>query len=201
MTVAVELERALAAGEADARARSQAGEPLGKVLEELLLTAEIAAGGGMVASILLVDDSGERLRHGAAPNLPAVYCAAIDGIRIGPGVGSCGTAAFLGHPVYVTDIERDELWADFRDLALRYGLRACWSSPFADDSGAVIGTFAIYHHTPRSPTPVELDAVAAIANAVRGAVLDHRRFNAGARPGRALDEPPSFASDDDEGLP
>ncbi|MGZ6016111.1 MAG: hypothetical protein ACXWKM_10240, partial [Phenylobacterium sp.] len=96
MTAAIagHLERALEEFEARALAELDAGRSIHDVLESLLLTAEVASGGGMVASILLVDESGRRLVHGAAPNLPAEYCAAIDGIEIGPGVGSCGTAAY-----------------------------------------------------------------------------------------------------------
>lgn len=169
------LEQALTTRQRSARHEAKAGAPLQDILEQLILTAEIAAGGGMVASILLVDETGRSLKHGAAPNLPSAYCAAIDGIAIGPGVGSCGTAAFLGHPVYVTDIERDDLWTDFRDLALRHGLRACWSTPILDGR-QVIGTFAVYHHTPRTPTAVELNAIAIISESVRTAVLEHRKF-------------------------
>lgn len=166
------LERALATRQNRARTEAQGGASLHEVLEQLLLTAEIASGGGMMASVLLVDASGRRLTHGAAPNLAGSYCAAIDGIEIGQGVGSCGTAAFLGHPVYVADIERDDLWAEFRDLALRHGLRACWSTPILDGD-KVVGTFAVYHHTPRSPTAVELNAIAVISDAVRTAILEH----------------------------
>jgi len=171
-----ELERALEQLEPVTLAQIEASEPLYRVLESLLLTAEVASGGGMVASILLVDETGRHLMHGAAPNLPGAYCKAIDGIVIGPGVGSCGTAAHLGHPVYVADIERDALWADFRDLARRYGLRACWSTPIFGDRGEVIATFAVYHHTPRSPTPEELGALDLVSRAARTAILQHRNL-------------------------
>ena len=83
-------------------------------------------GDHVLASILLVDHDGLHLRHGAAPSLPASYCDAIDGAPIGPSVGSCGTAAYRREPVFVSDIATDPLWADFRDLALGAGLRACW---------------------------------------------------------------------------
>ncbi|MBO9711066.1 MAG: GAF domain-containing protein [Caulobacter sp.] len=65
---------------------------------------------------------------------------------------SCGTAAYLGHAVYVTDIATNPLWADFRELAADHGLRACWSTPIERGPHQIIGTFAIYHHTPRGPT-------------------------------------------------
>src|SRR5688500_5861175 len=71
---------------------------------------------GMRASVLLLDDDGATLRHGAAPSLPDAYNAAIDGLRAGPARGSCGTAVHAGRQVGVTDLAADPLWAEFRDL-------------------------------------------------------------------------------------
>jgi two-component system, sensor histidine kinase and response regulator len=99
---------------------------------------------GILASILLLDPDGSHLRIGAAPNLPETYNLAIDGVVIGEGVGSCGTAAWRRTPVYVNDIARDPLWADYSALALRHGLAACWSIPILDSDGSVLGTFALY---------------------------------------------------------
>lgn len=84
------------------------GGPLGDRLKQSLQRSETLA---RLAA-------GERLRHGAAPSLPAADNEAIDGIVIGQGVGSCGASAYLGHPLYVTDIASDPLWKDFEDLAL-----------------------------------------------------------------------------------
>ena len=114
-------------------------------------------------------------RHGAGPSLPAAYNAAIDGIAIGPSVGSCGTAAFRGEPVFVSDIAADLLWADFRDLALEHGLRACWSVPIRASQGAVLGTFAMYRREPRDPTAADLEIVDFV---VRTAGLVIERANA-----------------------
>ncbi len=80
---------------------------------------------------------------------------------IGPDVGSCGTAAWLGKPVEVTDIAADPLWLDYRALALPLGLRACWSSPILASDGSVLATFAFYYHEPRGPTELERQLVAA----------------------------------------
>ncbi len=132
---------------------------LGEALEQLVREVEAASGHEVLASILLLDPEGGRLLHGAAPSLPQAYNEAIHGIAIGPGVGSCGTAAYLGHPIYVTDIASDPLWKDFRDLALEHGLRACWSTPIAGRDGRILGTFAVYHRAPRSPTAEELAAI------------------------------------------
>ena len=168
------LKSSLAATEARTREQIAAGVPLPDILEGLLAAAEAASGGGMLASVLLLDAEGKRLLHGAAPNLPAAYNEAIHGVEIGPGVGSCGTAAYLGHPVYVTDIASDPLWKDFRDLALSHGLRACWSTPIEGSERRVLGTFALYHRAPRSPTPDELDAINMIMRAAAAAIERHR---------------------------
>lgn len=111
---------------------------------------------GMRGSILLLDDDGVTLRHGAAPNLPAAYCVAIDGSRIGPAAGSCGTAAYRHERVTVRDIATDPLWANYRSLAEPHGLAACWSTPILDTNGRVLGTFAMYYDEPRDPTPSDI---------------------------------------------
>jgi PAS domain S-box-containing protein len=126
------------------------------------LVEELAS--GSLSSILLFDPNAKRLRHGAAPSLPINYTEAIDGIAIGPSVGSCGTAAYRAEPVIVSDIATDPLWADFRDLALAHGLRACWSRPILSSEGRVLGTFAIYYREPRSPIPQELDVIEQITH-------------------------------------
>lgn len=161
---------------ADRRAEVQiaAGAQVQAVLEELLLAAEVAAGGGMAASVLLVGPDGRQLRHAAAPSLPASYCAAIDGIEIGPDVGSCGTAAHLRRPVYVEDVRTDSRWLKFRRLAEAHGIRACWSTPLLDAGGGLVGTFALYNYTPRAPTRAEMDAIDMIAQSVLAAVCRSR---------------------------
>jgi len=133
--------------------------PLEHTLEELLKIVESTSKTGVLGSILLLDEDGKHLRHGAAPSLPAPYTEAINGAEIGPRVGSCGTAAYRAEPVFVSDIANDPLWADFRDLALSNGLRACWSIPIMTAGRKVLGTFAMYHCEPREPTVRDLALV------------------------------------------
>ena len=114
---------------------------------------------GTLASILTLDPDGLHLRHGAAPDLPAAYCRAIDGAPIGPQVGSCGTAAYLKQRVIVSDIARDPLWAEYRDLALGHGLRSCWSEPILDSHGGVVGSFAMYHREVSLPSDEDLQII------------------------------------------
>lgn len=106
---------------------------------------------GAICSVLLLDADGVHLRHVAGSGLPVAYAQAIDGVAIGPAVGSCGTAAFTGEQVIVPDIASSPLWVNYSDLAERHGLRACWSTPFFSAGNKVLGTFAIYYHQPRKP--------------------------------------------------
>ncbi len=154
--------------------RIAAGIPLLEVLEELLHVVEAQNGHGMRTSILFLSEDGRHLRHAAAPSLPAAYIEAIDGIAIGEGVGSCGTVATRGSPVYVSDIANDPLWLDFRDLALFHGLRACWSTPIKATDGAMLGTFAIYYDVPRSPTEEEIAAIGFVTQTAALAIERHR---------------------------
>jgi GAF domain-containing protein len=130
--------------------------PLENTLTELIRIVEMTSRTGVLGSILLLDPDGKHLRDGAAPSLPPSYRQAIDGAEIGPCAGSCGTAAYLGAAVFVSDIASDPLWADFKELALGHGLRACWSTPILTRGRKVLGTFAMYHREPREPTVRDL---------------------------------------------
>jgi PAS domain S-box-containing protein len=122
----------------------------------------------VLSSILLLDESGQRLVHGVAPSLAAAYVRAIDGAEIGPESGSWGSAAYFDERVIVPDIEQDPRWARFRDIARAAGLRACWSEPIRDGAGHLLGTFAIYHTKPHTPSD---DDIATISTAARFAAV------------------------------
>jgi two-component system sensor kinase FixL len=139
------------------------GDSRALILDALCRHVEEQAS-GCLSSILLLDSNTNCLRHGAAPNLPIKYTNAVDGLAIGPSTGSCGTAAYRAEQVIVSDIAADPLWADYRDLALEYGLRSCWSTPILSSAGRVLGTFAIYYREPRSPTPEEREVLEQITH-------------------------------------
>ena len=151
--------------------------PLEQTLGELIDIVESTSRTGVIGSILLLDQDGKHLRHGAAPSLPEAYCDAIDGAEIGPCVGSCGTAAYTVEPVFVSDIANDPLWADFRELAETHGLRACWSTPILTSGRRVLGTFAMYHREPREPTVRDL-ALVDLVTQTAALVIDRDRANA-----------------------
>jgi PAS domain S-box-containing protein len=142
---------AVLAGENKILEMVAAGKPLTAILEELCCLVDSISTDSM-ASVLLVD-SANCLRTGAAPRFPKEFVSVIDGIKIGPTVGSCGTAAHRKEQVIVTDIETDPLWADYRDLARTYGLRAGWSTPILSPDRSVLGVFGIYWNKARSPSP------------------------------------------------
>ncbi|MBT1157270.1 EAL domain-containing protein [Aminobacter anthyllidis] len=128
--------------------------PLGEVLDRLVRLME-AQLDGVFGSILLLDEDGVHLRHGAAPSLPADYSKAIDGVAIGPDVGSCGTAVYRRQAVVVADIASDPLWKNYSELAALHGLRSCWSTPILSHHGDVLGTFAMYSREVREPKSAE----------------------------------------------
>jgi PAS domain S-box-containing protein len=139
------------------------GDSRAVVLDALCRAVEEQSSGS-VSSILLLDPIVNCLRHGAAPNLPRNYIEAIDGALIGPSAGSCGTAAYRAETVIVSDIATDSLWADYRDLALAHGLRACWSTPILSSQGRVLGTFATYYREPRKPVLHERNVIEQITH-------------------------------------
>lgn len=128
--------------------------PLEEVLSQLVLLIETQLI-GISGSVMLVEQSEGRLRVGAAPSLAGEYVAAIDGVPIGPKVGSCGTAAFRREAVIVEDISVDPLWDDYRELARAQGYRSCWSTPVLSHQGTVLVVFAMYSVALRLPTEAE----------------------------------------------
>ncbi|MCS6159173.1 sensor domain-containing phosphodiesterase [Shewanella baltica] len=138
------------------------GAPLHEILHALVLKIE-AQKIGTRGSILLLSGDGKRLLLGAAPHLPDSYNQAINGVEIGPNVGSCGTAAYLAKRVIVEDIATHPYWENYKELPLSAGLKSCWSEPIKDTQGKVLGTFAMYYDTIKSPTELDLELISEAA--------------------------------------
>jgi len=128
------------------------GKPLGEVMTELCTQVELLAP-GVICTVLGVNPDG-RVTPLAAPSMPPGFSEAINGQPIGPKAGSCGTAAWRGEPVEVSDIANDPLWEDYRPLALAFGLAACWSTPVFRSEGSVGATFALYYREAQPVLPV-----------------------------------------------
>ncbi len=105
-----------------------------------------------VVSSLLYIDAGGLIHPLGGPSLPDDYSRALDGVAIGPDIGSCGSAAFYGKPVLAMDLDTDPRWQPFKTRPLEVGLRACWSTPIKAKDGRVIGTFAFYFRECRAPS-------------------------------------------------
>lgn len=132
--------------------------PLGETLDRLCRTVEDLSQ-GMKCSVVLSENG--VIQHAAAPTIARAYIRELDTqrIKIGPHVGSCGSASFLGETVIVADIGTDPKWTAFRDLALRHGLHACWSTPIFSSDDKVLGAFSSYYGTRRAPTAFESELV------------------------------------------
>jgi formate hydrogenlyase transcriptional activator len=134
------------------------GASLNEVLTSITRLIE-AHSEGMLCSIFLLDEDGLRLRYGVAANLPQAYRAATDGVCIGPNVGSCGAAAYLRQPVFISDMLSHPNWEGFRDVVLQSGLRAAWSTPILSHDGKVLGTFCMYYREVRQPVTDEIQLI------------------------------------------
>jgi GAF domain-containing protein len=123
------------------------GKPLVETMDLLCRRVERLAP-ELICTVVRVDEAG-LLHPCASPSLPPEFNAILEGMPIGPRVGSCGAAAFRGEPVEVSDIATDPLWEGYREIALSLKLAACWSLPIKDRNGRVAATFAVYYHEPR----------------------------------------------------
>jgi len=149
------------------------GASLNEVLTSITSLIE-AHSEGMLCSIFLLDEDGLHLRYGVATNLPQAYRAAIDGTCIGPNVGSCGAAAYLRQPVFVSDALSHPNWANFRSVVLQSGLRAAWSTPIMSQDGKVLGTFCMYYREVRHPGTNDIQLID-YASRIAGIAIERER--------------------------
>jgi len=149
------------------------GASLNEVLTSITRLIE-AHSEGMLCSIFLLDEDGLHLRYGVTANLPQAYRAATDGTCIGPNVGSCGAAAYLRQPVFVSDILSHPNWANFRSVVLQSGLRAAWSTPILSQDGKVLGTFCMYYREVRHPGTHDIQLID-YASRIAGIAIERER--------------------------
>lgn len=123
---------------------------LEQTLTELVASIDQQLEDGMT-SLLLLSDDGQTIGRTIAPTMPRPYNEGLIGLPIGPQAGSCGTAMYRGEPVIVEDIATDPKWEPYREFALSYQLRSCWSTPIISANGMVLGSLAIYHRKPHTP--------------------------------------------------
>jgi len=167
------LEQQLQKGRAKVLELLYHDNSLSEICETIVRYIE-TLGEGMRCSILILDADRGTLHKAAAPSLPDFYSEAIEGMRIGDGVGSCGTAVYRRERVVIADILNHPYWERARRLVSRTPMRACWSEPIIASDGSVLGSFAIYYDTPREPQPDELDLIASAASLTAIAIVYKR---------------------------
>jgi PAS domain S-box-containing protein len=128
---------------------------------------------GSYCSILMLNED-ETVKHVAGNSLDPLYIKALEGLKIGPSEGSCGTAMHSGKKVIVSDIENDPLWAPYAEIAAAHGLKACWSIPVKKTSGKTIASFATYYKSARTPEPLEINLVERAASLI-GVLFENRQ--------------------------
>ncbi len=161
-------------GQSDILEMIAAGGALGPVLERLVRLIE-SLSPGVLCSVLLLADDGVSLLPAAGPSMPAPFMAALEGVRIGPAVGSCGVAMHEKKLVISPDLTVDPHWKDYLALATPFGLRACWSTPIMPDDKEVLGSFAMYYREVRSPQEDDIKLIGTASHLAGIAIQRHRR--------------------------
>lgn len=128
---------------------------------------------GHPAAICLLDPRSKRLRVGAMLGLPDSYRLAVEGLELGPQTGSIAAATFCGNGVVSEDLEIDPNWTRYRGLALEADLGACWAEPIRGSGGQVLGGFAVYARSPKSPDTQDL-ALLREAARLAGMIIDYK---------------------------
>lgn len=145
------------------------------IVESLLKGLEQIHEDAFTSVVLLKED--DTIEPFVAPRLPEEYCKQIRGLKIGPDVGSCGSAMARKEMVIVEDISNDAFWEKYKHVAASFGLKACWSLPVIHSSGKVMGAFAIYYKDIKRPCKVALSTFNRISNILRMLMEHHWSLN------------------------
>jgi diguanylate cyclase (GGDEF)-like protein/PAS domain S-box-containing protein len=162
----------IAAGERRVLERLASNSNLQSALEAITEVIESVHPGALCAIRLL--DEGDALRQVVATRLPREYCVAMEEVPVGMRFGSCAAAVYLQRQVIVADIAKDALWEYRRAVAVRNGLRACWSTPIHGSDGSIAGTFAVYLRKPGTPSGREFELMARMTQ-LAGIAIERRR--------------------------
>ena len=110
---------------------------------------------GLVASVLQLDPSGERLRHAAASILPDALKEATDGLWLDSEAPAFAKSMLGYAPTVSLDLAVDPQWGRIGALAAASGFRACWAAPIFAKGDEPLGVFAVYVRAARAPDEAE----------------------------------------------
>ncbi|MBU9711529.1 EAL domain-containing protein [Evansella tamaricis] len=147
--------------------------PLSHILAELIRTIDLLMP-EMNSSILLYDAQTNTLGNGIGPKLPQSYLEALDGLKVGPNVGSCGSAVYNRETIIVADTRTDPRWKNFQELCIQYDIKSCWSKPIISSSNEVLGTLAFYYNEIKEPTIEERELIDTFTN-LAGLIISKKR--------------------------
>ncbi|PYR05579.1 MAG: histidine kinase [Acidobacteria bacterium] len=153
------------AGENELLQMVASGRVLADVLAALCRFVEETAD-DCICGAYLIDWRVPAFQNGGSPSLPTSFTAPIEGLPVRSELCPCGIAALEKRQVISADLESDPLWHDtaYRSLLLSHGLRSVWSTPILALSGRVLGTFAIYHRRPATPSPGVQELIAQVTH-------------------------------------
>ena len=150
------------------------GASLREVLDQLCTFVDVQVAPS-VTTVLLTDADRKQLLLGGGPRAPREWISTITPVPVAFEAGLCGTAAFLKARVIVPDVATEPNWpSQYRDLAIRNGIRAAWSEPILTKDKEVLGTFALYSHEARIPDGEDLDLIRAAGYIARIAIERQR---------------------------
>jgi PAS domain S-box-containing protein len=151
------------------------GHSMSEILEAICRLVESIAD-GCYCSVVLVDPSGTRLEHGAAPSLPSSFITSIISRPVKIDSGPCAMAAYLNQQVIAADLTTETRWAAYQwcSMALAHGLQSCWSTPISSAAGKVLGAFALYYREPRTPTLLHQSLIEQFTHIARIAIERRR---------------------------
>lgn len=129
-----------------------------------------------VASVMLLDKEKQCMNVFAAPSVPEACIVQLNGLRPGPGAGSCGNAVFRQEPVFVESTLDDPRWQNIRQLAIDFNILSCWSMPVRSKGGECVGSFALSSFEHRLPSAFHRKLLE-IGSFIIGIALEQKKVN------------------------
>lgn len=113
----------------------------------------------MFCLIALLDEKSKQLQIASAISLPDGFVKTLEGMKVGMGIGSLGTAVFTKQRVIIEDVNTHPYAAKKRDIAQQYGIGSSWAEPIIGSKGNVLGAFGIYHHGAQTPDEFDITLI------------------------------------------